>query len=135
LAGRRIVVTAGGTREPLDPIRFITNRSSGKMGYAIAWAGRDRGAEVTLIATTAVLGDLVGVDLVVAPDVGRLRDAVLSACSTPAILIMAAAVSDFRPSAMTTEKIKKDLRGLLLHHPRSRLRTAYSTRSPRPLSS
>ena len=115
LADRRVVVTAGGTREPLDPIRFITNRSSGKMGYAVARAARDRGAEVTLIATTAALGDLVGVDLVVAPDVGRLRDAVLSACSTPAILIMAAAVSDFRPRAVAAEKIKKDPCGLVLH--------------------
>lgn len=115
LAGRRVVVTAGGTREPLDPIRFITNRSSGKMGYAMARAARDRGAEVTLIATTAALGDLVGVDLVVAPDVRRLRDAVLAACSSPAILVMAAAVSDFRPRAAAAEKIKKDANGILLH--------------------
>jgi phosphopantothenoylcysteine decarboxylase/phosphopantothenate--cysteine ligase len=106
LAGRRIVVTAGGTREPIDPVRFISNYSSGKMGYAIAEAARDRGAEVTLIST-ASLPVPYGVALVPVQTVAEMRDAVLAATKHADGLIMAAAVSDYRPAEVAGRKVKK----------------------------
>jgi phosphopantothenoylcysteine decarboxylase/phosphopantothenate--cysteine ligase len=104
-AGRRIVVTAGGTEEPIDPIRIITNRSSGKMGFALARAALQMGASVTLISTR---GD-DGLDATFVPvsTVASLRDAVLHACIGADVLVMAAAVSDFRPVAPADQKIKK----------------------------
>ena len=99
LAGRHVVVSAGGTREPIDPVRFISNRSTGKMGYALAEAARDRGAAVTLISTTARCRCLT------ASIACRRRDGgatcgrrVLDATGDADCLIMAAAVSDFRPA-------------------------------------
>jgi phosphopantothenoylcysteine decarboxylase/phosphopantothenate--cysteine ligase len=108
LAGRRVVVSAGGTREPIDPVRFISNRSSGKMGYALAEAARDRGASVTLVSTTTALPLPYGVELVEAGTVAELRAAVLGATAKADVLVMAAAVSDFRSVSVAPEKIKKD---------------------------
>ena len=107
LAGRRIVVSAGGTREPIDPVRVITNYSSGKMGYALAEAARDRGAAVTLVSTVATLPTPYGVGLVAVETVAEMREAVLAACQGAHAVIMAAAVSDFRPAERATQKIKK----------------------------
>jgi phosphopantothenoylcysteine decarboxylase/phosphopantothenate--cysteine ligase len=113
LAGRRVVVSAGGTQEPLDPVRFISNHSSGKMGYALAEAARDRGAEVTLIATpgTAALETPYGVRRVPVTRTMEMRDAVLDACRAADVLIMAAAPADFQPSQAAEHKIKKSADG------------------------
>lgn len=105
LAGRKIVVSAGGTREPLDPVRYIGNRSSGKMGYAVAEAARDRGAEVVLVSTV-VMPTPYGVQLVAVERAEEMRDAVLNECRKGDALIMAAAVADFSPVA-AGEKIKR----------------------------
>jgi phosphopantothenoylcysteine decarboxylase / phosphopantothenate---cysteine ligase len=113
LAGKRIVVTAGGTREPIDPVRFIGNHSSGKQGFALAEAARDRGAAVTLVSTTEALPVPYGVRLVPAGTVAELRKAVLKACEDADVLVMAAAVSDFRPANPVGEKIKKTESGRL----------------------
>jgi phosphopantothenoylcysteine decarboxylase/phosphopantothenate--cysteine ligase len=113
LSGKRIVVTAGGTREPIDPVRFISNHSSGKQGFALAEAARDRGASVTLISTTDALPVPYGVRPVPAGTVAELRAAVLEACENADVLIMAAAVSDFRLAHPGTEKIKKGESGKL----------------------
>lgn len=109
LAGRRIVVSAGGTREPLDPVRYIGNHSSGKMGFAVAEAARDRGATVTLIATpsTAGLEWPYGVERVMVTRTVEMRDAVLAACREADALVMAAAPADFTPAASAEHKIKK----------------------------
>jgi phosphopantothenoylcysteine decarboxylase/phosphopantothenate--cysteine ligase len=107
LAGRRIVITAGGTREPIDPVRFLTNYSSGKMGYALAEAARDRGAEVTLVSTISTLSTPYGVGLVSVETVDQMREAVLAACKGAQALIMAAAVSDYRPVERASQKVKK----------------------------
>jgi phosphopantothenoylcysteine decarboxylase/phosphopantothenate--cysteine ligase len=114
LAGRRIVVSAGGTREPIDPVRVITNRSSGKMGYALAEAARDRGAAVTLVSTEPALPLPYGVDLVAVETVAQMREAVLAACAGADALIMAAAVSDYRPAEMADQKLKKGEGGMML---------------------
>jgi len=106
LRGKRVVVTAGGTREALDPVRFIGNHSSGKQGYAIAQAAIDAGADVKLISTVT-LPSPVGAELVVVHSAHELRDAVLNNIQCDA-LIMAAAVADFRPAQQATQKIKKD---------------------------
>jgi phosphopantothenoylcysteine decarboxylase/phosphopantothenate--cysteine ligase len=106
LAGRRLVVSAGGTREPIDPVRFISNYSSGKMGYAIAEAARDRGAKVTLV-TAASLPAPHGVDVIEVKSVSEMQHAVLSAVADADALVMAAAVSDFRPASASEQKIKK----------------------------
>lgn len=108
LAGRRLVVTAGGTREAIDPVRFITNRSSGKMGHAVAEAARDRGARVTLITTAPVSPDTaVGVDVRTVTSAQEMHDAVTEAVQDADALIMAAAVADYRPEAAAEHKIKK----------------------------
>ncbi|MEM7032231.1 MAG: bifunctional phosphopantothenoylcysteine decarboxylase/phosphopantothenate--cysteine ligase CoaBC [Chloroflexota bacterium] len=106
LAGKRVVVTAGGTREALDPVRYITNRSSGKMGYALAEAARDRGASVTLIST-ATLPVPYGVDLVAVNAAAEMKEAVLTAIQQADALVMAAAVADYRPANVAEQKIKK----------------------------
>ena len=107
LAGRKIVVSAGGTREPLDPVRFISNYSSGKMGYALAEAARDRGAEVTLVSTVSTLPCPYGVRIVPVETVAQMREAVLAACQGADALVMAAAVSDYRPVERASQKVKK----------------------------
>jgi phosphopantothenoylcysteine decarboxylase/phosphopantothenate--cysteine ligase len=116
LAGRHIVVTAGGTQEPIDPVRFISNHSSGKMGFAVAEAARDRGARVTLIATpaTAALETPYGVERRTVVRTVDMRDAVLAACRQADALVMAAAPADFSPTAAAEHKIKKDGSGRLV---------------------
>ncbi|MCH8236318.1 MAG: bifunctional phosphopantothenoylcysteine decarboxylase/phosphopantothenate--cysteine ligase CoaBC [Chloroflexi bacterium] len=107
LAGRRVVVSAGGTEEAIDPVRVLTNRSSGKMGYAIAEAARDRGADVTLISAPSALPSPPCVTLATVGSALEMRDAVQSACAGSDLLIMAAAVSDYRPANPADQKIKK----------------------------
>jgi len=107
-AGRHIVVTAGGTQEPIDPVRHISNRSSGKMGYAVAEAARDRGATVTLIAAPTALPDPTGVEVVHVQTASQMKEAVAKAVVGADALIMAAAVADYQPKTMAKAKIKKD---------------------------
>jgi phosphopantothenoylcysteine decarboxylase / phosphopantothenate---cysteine ligase len=107
LAGRRLVVTAGGTREYLDPVRFLGNRSSGKQGYAFARAAVARGAAVTLIAANVTLPTPAGVELVRVETTGELRTAVLDRSAEADVVVMAAAPADFRPAAYSGSKIKK----------------------------
>lgn len=111
LAGRRVVVTAGGTREPLDPVRFLGNRSSGKQGVAIAEAARSRGAEVTLIAANLETGAPDDCAVVPVGSAEELRRAVLEHADGADLVVMAAAVADYRPAAVSDEKIKKDASG------------------------
>jgi phosphopantothenoylcysteine decarboxylase/phosphopantothenate--cysteine ligase len=108
LAGRRVVVSAGGTREALDPVRFLGNRSSGRQGYALARVAAQRGARVTLVAAhTADLPDPAAVEVVRAGSARELREAVLGAAAGADAVVMAAAVADFRPVAPAENKIKK----------------------------
>ncbi|MBR7742135.1 bifunctional phosphopantothenoylcysteine decarboxylase/phosphopantothenate--cysteine ligase CoaBC [Phycicoccus sp. BSK3Z-2] len=106
LAGRRVVVSAGGTREPLDPVRFLGNRSSGKQGYALAAVAAERGAEVTLVST-ADLATPDGVAVVPVETAREMEDAVRSAAASADVVVMAAAVADFRPADVAEHKIKK----------------------------
>ncbi|HTD50231.1 MAG TPA: phosphopantothenoylcysteine decarboxylase, partial [Acidimicrobiia bacterium] len=106
LAGRVVLVTAGGTREPIDPVRFIGNRSSGKMGHAIADAAHRQGARVVLV-TTSALPVTAGVDVVHVDTADQMRAAVLDHADRTDVVIMAAAVADFRPKAVASDKIKK----------------------------
>jgi phosphopantothenoylcysteine decarboxylase/phosphopantothenate--cysteine ligase len=108
LAGRKVVVTAGGTQEPLDPVRVITNRSSGRQGYALAQAALDMGAQVTLITAPTGLTPPVGARLVRVETAKQMLEAVLSESAQSDALIMAAAVADFRPKDMAKDKIKKE---------------------------
>ncbi|MFE4638861.1 bifunctional phosphopantothenoylcysteine decarboxylase/phosphopantothenate--cysteine ligase CoaBC [Streptomyces sp. NPDC056773] len=107
LAGRHVVVSAGGTREPLDPVRFLGNRSSGKQGYALARTAVARGARVTLISANTALADPAGVDVVRVGTALQLREAVLKAAADADVVVMAAAVADFRPAEYAGGKIKK----------------------------
>ncbi|PFG30408.1 bifunctional phosphopantothenoylcysteine decarboxylase/phosphopantothenate--cysteine ligase CoaBC [Paramicrobacterium agarici] len=111
LAGTRVIITAGGTREPIDPVRFIGNRSSGKQGVALAEAARDRGADVVLIGANLEVAPPVGVDFVPVSTVAELRDGVVSRSPDADIVVMAAAVSDYRPVTVATTKMKKDAEG------------------------
>ena len=113
LAGRHVVISAGGTREPLDPVRFLGNRSSGRQGYALARTARDRGARVTLVAANVALPDPAGVDVVVVETTDQLRDAVRAAAVTADVVVMAAAVADFRPVGVGGHKVKKRLDGVI----------------------
>ncbi|MBI5961414.1 MAG: bifunctional phosphopantothenoylcysteine decarboxylase/phosphopantothenate--cysteine ligase CoaBC, partial [Chloroflexi bacterium] len=110
LAGRKIVVTAGGTREPLDPVRYLTNRSSGKQGYALAQAAVDAGAAVTLISSAQELPVPIGATLIPVHSAEEMLNAVLAHAATADALIMAAAVADFRPAEVAKQKIKKSER-------------------------
>jgi phosphopantothenoylcysteine decarboxylase/phosphopantothenate--cysteine ligase len=108
LEGRRVVVSAGGTAEPLDPVRTLGNRSSGRQGYALARVAAQRGADVTLVAgTIADLDPPAAVDLRRVQTTREMRDAVLDASKAADVVVMAAAVSDFRPAALSAGKIKK----------------------------
>ncbi|MET9596817.1 MULTISPECIES: bifunctional phosphopantothenoylcysteine decarboxylase/phosphopantothenate--cysteine ligase CoaBC [unclassified Streptomyces] len=107
LAGRHVVISAGGTREPLDPVRFLGNRSSGKQGYALARTAVARGARVTLVAANTALADPAGVDVVRVGTAVQLREAVLKAAADADAVVMAAAVADFRPAEYAGGKIKK----------------------------
>ncbi|MBX6372252.1 MAG: bifunctional phosphopantothenoylcysteine decarboxylase/phosphopantothenate--cysteine ligase CoaBC [Acidothermus sp.] len=107
LAGRRILITAGGTREPVDPVRFLGNRSSGRQGYALATTAAVRGAEVTVIAANVGLPDPVGSRVVRVETAEELRAATVQAAENADVVVMAAAVADFRPAEPAIEKIKK----------------------------
>src|SRR6266542_2186354 len=107
LRGRRVVISAGGTHEPIDPVRFVGNRASGRMGFALAAEARDRGAHVTLIAGPTALPAPAALDVVRVETALELRDAVHAAIDGADLLIMNAAVADFRPAELSSEKIKK----------------------------
>ena len=107
LAGRHVLVTAGGTREYLDPVRFLGNRSSGLQGYALARAAAARGAEVTLVAANVTLPDPAGVKIVRVESTAQLREEVLAATPSVDAVVMAAAPADFRPVDVSDAKIKK----------------------------
>lgn len=111
LAGKRVVVTAGGTREPLDPVRFLGNRSSGRQGIALAEAAASRGAEVVLIAAHLEVPAPANVELREVSTALELNDAVVAAAVDADVIIMAAAVADYRPVEVSEGKIKKDERG------------------------
>jgi len=107
LAGRKIIVTAGGTREPIDPVRVIANHSSGKMGYAIAEAARDRGAETVLITAPTALAAPVGAKIVPVGSALSMRDALYAESEDADAVIMAAAVADWRVAEIAQSKVKK----------------------------
>ncbi len=107
LAGRRVVVTAGGTQEPIDPVRYVGNRSSGKMGYALATEARDRGAHVILISGPVVLDVPYGVEVRKVETAMQMRAAVHDAVVDADVLVMSAAVADFRPAEAASQKLKK----------------------------
>jgi len=108
LEGRRLVISAGGTREPLDPVRFLGNRSSGKQGYALARLAAQRGADVTLVAgAVAGLDDPAAVDVVRVQTAAQMGDAVTALAAGADAVIMSAAVADFRPTTLAASKIKK----------------------------
>jgi phosphopantothenoylcysteine decarboxylase/phosphopantothenate--cysteine ligase len=111
LAGRTVVVSAGGTREPLDPVRYLGNRSSGRQGLALGRAAAARGAEVTLVAANVALPDPAGVKVVRVETTEELRDAVTAAAVSADAVVMAAAPADFRPLATSESKIKKTTDG------------------------
>jgi phosphopantothenoylcysteine decarboxylase / phosphopantothenate---cysteine ligase len=108
LAGRHVVVSAGGTREYLDPVRFLGNRSSGLQGYALARTAVARGAEVTLVSANVALRDPAGAKVVRVETTAQLRESVLAAAATADAVVMAAAPVDFRPAELSSTKIKKD---------------------------
>jgi phosphopantothenoylcysteine decarboxylase/phosphopantothenate--cysteine ligase len=114
MVDKHIVVTAGGTQEPIDPVRYISNRSSGKMGYALAEAARDRGAQVTLVTAPTSLPEVVGVDVVKVNTAQEMRQAVENVTPQADALVMAAAVADYRPKKAAKDKIKKGAAGLTL---------------------
>ena len=107
LMGKKIIITAGGTREPIDPVRYIGNRSSGKQGYALARAARRRGADVTLISANVSLDDLDGVETIRVETASQLQSALESNFADSDILIMCAAIADARPSSPQASKIRK----------------------------
>lgn len=107
LAGVRCLATAGGTREALDPVRVLSNRSSGKMGLALARAARDRGAEVTLVTTAPAPVDCAGIDLAPVESAAEMQAAVSTRLAAHDVLLMAAAVADYRPGSTASHKIKK----------------------------
>jgi phosphopantothenoylcysteine decarboxylase/phosphopantothenate--cysteine ligase len=113
LAGRRILVSAGGTREPIDPVRFVGNRSSGRMGWAVAEAARRRGAEVTVLAANVDLPRRADIRYIDAPTAAGLHAAALDEFPACDVLVMAVAVADFRPGAPLEGKIDKSAEGRL----------------------
>jgi phosphopantothenoylcysteine decarboxylase/phosphopantothenate--cysteine ligase len=114
LAGERVLITAGATREEIDPVRFLTNRSSGKMGFALAEAARARGAEVTVVAGSTTAPAPAGVRVVRVASAEEMRGVVLREVEDASVLIAAAAVSDYRPAARAANKIKKSKDALTL---------------------
>lgn len=107
LSGLKVLVTAGGTREPIDPVRYISNRSSGKMGYALARAAAQRGARVTLVTTPTALEPPPGVEVVRVETAQQMLEAVMAVYDRVEVVIKAAAVADYRPARMAEQKIKK----------------------------
>jgi len=112
--GLKVLVTAGGTREPVDPVRYISNRSSGKMGYALAAAALQRGATVTLVSAPTSLSPPAGVELVSVETAQQMYEAVMERFPAQDIVIKAAAVADYRPKIVASHKIKKQEGTLLL---------------------
>jgi len=108
LAGETVLITAGGTREPIDPVRFIGNRSSGRMGYALAEAARSRGAKVILISAPTALAAPVGCERIDVTTASQMHEAVLAHLPQATVVIKAAAVSDFRPAAVAAQKLKRN---------------------------
>ena len=115
LKNKNVLVTAGATQESIDPVRYITNHSSGKMGYALAEAARDRGAKVKLITAPTALTNVIGVETENVTTAEEMYQAVKKSVSLADVLIMAAAVSDYRPETMASEKIKKKSKELNLN--------------------
>jgi phosphopantothenoylcysteine decarboxylase / phosphopantothenate---cysteine ligase len=115
LAGWRVVVTAGGTREAIDPVRYVSNHSSGKMGYAVAEAARDRGASVLLVTAPTALTPPLGVEVRPVVSAADMHQAVMAALPDADLLVMAAAVADYRPATVADQKIKKRDDDLTLH--------------------
>lgn len=114
LAGRKVWVTAGGTQEPLDPVRYLGNRSSGRMGYALAEAARDMGADVTLVSAPTALARVHGVRMISVRTAEEMLHAVIDGLNEIDCLVMSAAVADYRPAQLTAQKIKKGSDGLNL---------------------
>ncbi|MCH8919247.1 MAG: bifunctional phosphopantothenoylcysteine decarboxylase/phosphopantothenate--cysteine ligase CoaBC [Chloroflexi bacterium] len=114
LAGRKVVVSAGGTQEPVDPVRYVGNYSSGKMGYALAEAARDRGADTVLVSGPAALPEPYAVRVLPVRQAAEMRDAVLAECADADAVIMAAAVADYQPAEAVGQKIKRRQEGLSL---------------------
>lgn len=111
MAGVRVVISAGGTREPLDPVRFLGNRSSGKQGYALAEVAVERGAIVTVVSANVALPSPAGASVVRVESALDLREAVVAAAADADVVVMAAAVADFRPKRYVAAKIKKNILG------------------------
>jgi phosphopantothenoylcysteine decarboxylase / phosphopantothenate---cysteine ligase len=109
LAGRRVVVTAGGTRERLDPVRFLSNRSTGRMGYAIASTAARLGADVDLVTAPTALPAPAGVRMTHVESAVQMHDAVMALAAEADVIVKAAAVSDFRPAVVSEQKLKKDV--------------------------
>ncbi len=107
LAGKKVVVSAGGTQEPIDPVRYVGNYSSGKMGYAVAEAARDRGADVVLVSGPVALAAPYAIRVVAVQGAAEMRDAVVAECADADVVIMAAAVADYQPAEAMGEKIKR----------------------------
>jgi phosphopantothenoylcysteine decarboxylase/phosphopantothenate--cysteine ligase len=114
MAGRKVVITAGGTHEPIDPVRFIGNRSSGQMGYALAEVARDEGAHVVLISGPVAHPPLAAVELIQVETAQQMHDAVHAVVSDADLLLMNAAVADYRPAQTAAHKLKKDQSQLTL---------------------
>ena len=114
MTGEHVLVTAGPTIEPLDPVRFLSNRSSGKMGYALARTARRRGAQVTLVSGPVTLPAPAGIELIQVKTTAEMHEAVLKSSKKASIIIKAAAVTDFRPETISDQKIKKTDEGLEL---------------------
>jgi phosphopantothenoylcysteine decarboxylase / phosphopantothenate---cysteine ligase len=132
LAGLRVTVTAGGTQEPLDPVRYLTNRSSGRMGYALAEAARDAGASVTLISAPTGLDPIYGTTRVDVRTAAEMHAAVMEHLEQTDVLIMAAAVADYRPAQVAAQKIKKGAGelALVLERTQDILAAVASARTP-----
>ena len=107
LVGRKVVISAGGTREPLDPVRYLGNRSSGRQGWALASAAAARGADVTVVAANVDFLDPLGVGVLRVETAEQMRTAIHTASADADVVVMAAAVADFRPDSVATDKIKK----------------------------
>ncbi len=115
LAEKKLVISAGGTQEPIDPVRYVGNRSSGKMGFALAEAARDRGASVVLVTGPSSLADPFGIQVTRVDTANQMRHAVVAACADADALVMAAAVADYQPAEAIGEKIKRqDREGITL---------------------
>jgi phosphopantothenoylcysteine decarboxylase/phosphopantothenate--cysteine ligase len=133
LAGEKVVVSAGPTVEDIDPVRFLSNRSSGRMGFRIAEAARDRGAKVLLVSGPVTLPDPGGVDVVRVRSSEEMGNAVLDAAREAQVVVMAAAVADYRPAEVAPQKIKKSASTLELSLVRTRdILAELGARTPRP---